>query len=59
MAYFGNASGQLLESFQGVRRSHPNFRKVRVGDIDYVWLPYQQQICRFFKGFQGKFAIFV
>ena len=35
MAYFGNASRQLLESLQCVRRIHPDFRKVRVGDKDF------------------------
>ena len=31
MAYFGNASRQLLESLQSVRRTHPDLRKFRVG----------------------------
>ena len=52
MAYLGNASRQLLESLQGVRRIHPDLRKVRVGSRDYVWLPLQQQIGRFLSGFQ-------
>ena len=39
MAYFENASRQLLESLQGVRRIHPDLRKGRVGNKDYVWLP--------------------
>ena len=37
MAYFGNASRQLLESLQGVRKTHSDLRKVRVGNKDYVW----------------------
>ena len=51
MAYFVNASRQLLESFQGVRRTNPDPRKVRVGNKDYVWLPWQQQIGRLFQDF--------
>ena len=51
MAYFGNASRQLLESLQGVRRTHPDLRRVRVGHGDYVCLPWQQQIGRFLSGF--------
>ena len=35
MAYFGNASRQLLESLQGVRRIHPDLRKV--GNKDFVY----------------------
>ena len=31
MAYFGNASRQLLESLQSVRRTDPDLRKFRVG----------------------------
>ena len=46
MAYF-NASRQLLESLQGVKRTHSDLRKVRVGRKDYVWLQWQQQIGRF------------
>ena len=52
MAYFGNASRQLLESLQGVRRTHPDLRKIRVGHKDYVWLPWQQQIGKFLLGCQ-------
>ena len=47
-----NASRQLCESVQGVRKTHPGHRKVRVGHKDYVWLPWQQQIRRFLSGFQ-------
>ena len=36
MACSENASRQLLESLQGVRRTHPDLRKVRVGHKDYV-----------------------
>ena len=57
MAYFGNASRQLLESLQGVRRIHQDLRKVRVGNKDYVWSPWQQQIGRFLSGFPRKSAI--
>ena len=49
MTYFGNASRQLCESLQGVRKTHPGLRKVRVGHKDYVWLPWQQQIRRFYQ----------
>ena len=49
MVYFGNASRQLLESLQGIRRTHPGLRKVRVGHKVYVWLPWQQQIGSFYK----------
>ena len=36
MAYFGNASRQLLERLQGFGRTHPDLRKVRFGHKDYV-----------------------
>ena len=51
MAYFRSASRQLLESLQGVRRIHPDLRKVRVGNKGYVWLLWQQQIGRFYQDF--------
>ena len=51
MAYFGNASRQLLKNLQGVRRTHPDLRKGRVSHKDYVWFPWQQQIGRFLLGF--------
>ena len=51
MAYFGNASRQLFESFQGVRGTHSDLRKVRVGHKDYVWLPWQQQSADFYWDF--------
>ena len=34
MTCFGNASRQLCESLQGVRKTHPGHRKVRVGHKD-------------------------
>ena len=49
MVYFGNASKQLPETLQGVKGTHPDLRKARVGYKDYAWLPWQQQISRFFK----------
>ena len=51
MAYFENASRQLLESLRGVRRVHQNLGKIRVGNKDYVWLPWQQLISSFLLGF--------
>ena len=37
MTYFGNASRQLCESLQGVRKTHPGHGKVRVGHKDYMF----------------------
>ena len=34
MTYFGNATRQLCESLQGVRKTHPGYRKVRVAHKD-------------------------
>ena len=47
IAYFGNASRQLLESLQALGNPIQISEKL-VGHKDYVLLPWQQQVSRFF-----------
>ena len=49
MAYFGNTSSHLLESLQGVGRTLPDLRKVRVGHRDWqIFIRISVKISNFF-----------